>query len=111
MKRALLVVCCLFMMVLPAAQVFALDEGVYSYWGMEVEPKPKIAVVTVSNGDKATVHEYFKQGKPVLDTLPDGEAVVVLQGFSPDGKYNHIMYAKGTKSGWILGKYLKFLPQ
>lgn len=98
MKRAVLLLLALSMLLLPVAHGLATatkDTG------------PKIYVVSVSDKDYAEVRDYFRKGKPVIDTLPNGAEVELLPSFSPDGKYNHVLYNEGKNAGWILGKDLK----
>jgi len=68
--------------------------------------QPRQAVASNPDGNSVPVHIYFAKGRPVVDQIPNGEIIEVMPGFSPDGKYNHVVYSDGNKLGWVLGKHI-----
>ena len=100
MKRVLLLVLCL--VVFLASSLSASAATIYSR-------EPQQAVATNADGKFVPVHNYFAKGKPAVDRIPNGEIIEVLPGFSPDGKYNHVVYDNGNKAGWVLGQYIKII--
>ena len=70
---------------------------------------PQEAIAANPDGNSVPVHLYFVKGKPAVDSIPNGELIEVLPGFSPDGKYNRVVYANGEKAGWVLGKHIQIV--
>lgn len=87
MKRLLLLLLCLAV-IMPLCSAALATSG-------DWEPN-KPATTT-----KATkVYEYSYPMKKVIDTLPEGTLVDLVE-FSTDGKHYRVLYAGGAKAGWV----------
>jgi hypothetical protein len=97
MKRFVLLLLCLSIMLLPL-----LFNA--SFASAEWSPKRP---ATIQAKESTSVYAYSYPMKKVIDTLPNGTVVDLLE-FSTDGQHYRVLYANGTKAGWVACSNLAF---
>ena len=98
MKRFVLLLLCLAIILPLCCTAFA-----------EWEPN-KPATVKKATKVYEYAYPYSYPMRLVIGTLPAG-TLVDLQKFSGDGKHYRVLYANGTKAGWVACEDLAVVPK